>query len=143
MTSSASVRVWSQVFGPKLKIEDFAAVRINWEPTAVNMAALLETMNLTPRSVVFVVDDNPVERAAMKAAFPDIRVLDGDHYYWKRILLWSAETQVAGISAESSRRTEMIQAQTERETTRGQLSREDFLRSLDLTIGLFAIGGPG
>jgi len=73
------------------------------------------------------------------AAFPAIRAFGPNPYVWRRILLWSAETQVATITAESAQRTEMVRAQVERETQRKRLSREDFLASLSLQAVLFAI----
>ena len=80
--------------------EDFAARRINWDTKVDNLGALLKEVNLLPRNVVYI-DDNPVERAAVQAAFPDIRVLGADLYYLRRVLLWSAETQVPVITEES------------------------------------------
>ena len=86
------------------------------------------------RSAVFI-DDNPVERAAVEAAHPDIRTLGSDLYYIRRILLWAAsELQTAGITLESARRTEMIKAQVERETARKAMPREEFLASLHIEI---------
>ncbi len=131
--------IWEKVVGNKLPFDSFAAVRINWNPKVQNVSSILATVNLLPHNVVFV-DDNPVERAAIKAAFPDIRVLNGHHFYWKRTLLWSAETQVTGVTEESARRTEMVRAQAVRESSRSSSSREDFLASLDLKIRLFCVG---
>ena len=69
--------IWRSIVGRALRLEDFAAVRINWTSKAENMADILAAARLLPRSVVFI-DDNPAERAAMQAAFADIRVL-GSH----------------------------------------------------------------
>ena len=87
---------------------------------------ILKAVNLLPSSTLFI-DDNPVERAAVKAAFPEIRVMDAPLAHWRRILLWAPELQRSVITAEASQRTEMIQAQIEREEARQALSREDFL----------------
>jgi FkbH-like protein len=99
-------------------------------------------MNILPRSVVFV-DDNPVERAAMTKAFPSVRVLGRHPYYLRRILLYSAETQVPLVTDESARRTEMIKAQFERESQRTQMSRQDFLREAAPGVRLFSIASTG
>lgn len=125
--------LWPDVLRPIFALSAFASRRINWRPKAENMAELLKETNLLPKNVVFI-DDNPVERAAMKAAWPDIRVL-GDHpYLLRRILLWAPETQVPAISAESDRRTDMIQAQIVRDTARSSMTRETFLAELDVRI---------
>ena len=120
-------KIWPRIFRRGLALSDFAAVKINWLPKTQNMQELLEGINLLPRNVLFI-DDNPVERAAMKDAFPDMRVIGRHPYYLRQTLLWSTETQVPFITTESARRTEMVHAQLEREDQRRQLSREDFLR---------------
>src|SRR5262249_15620249 len=113
--------IWPMIFGERLKLEDFAAIRINWRPKPENMAEILEGMNLLPRNAVFI-DDNPAEREAMLRAFPGIRVLGRHPYYIRRTLLWAPETQVVTVTDESRRRTEMIQAQFTRETQRAAMS---------------------
>ncbi len=53
--------------------DDFAAAGVAWSPKAGNLLALCDTLNLGVDSVVFV-DDNPVERAQMKAHLPAVAV---------------------------------------------------------------------
>ena len=131
-------QIWPAIFGDRLSPDDFAAVAIGWRPKAEAMGEILQGMNLLPRSVVFI-DDNPVERAAMARAFPDMRILGRHPYYLRRILLWSSETQVVSITAESARRTEMIQAQLERESGRRTMTREDFLAEAAPVVSLFEV----
>lgn len=127
--------IWNEFIGQRLKFDDFAVRKINWQPKAENFAEMLEAVNLLPRNVVYI-DDNPAERAAIAGAFPGVRTLGGSPLLWRRILLWSAETQVHQITAESANRTEMVQAQVAREGLRKRLSREEFLASLNLEIWL-------
>ena len=94
---------------------------------------MIAAVNVLPESVVFI-DDNPVERAAVAAALPQVRVLGADVYYLRRVLLWSAQLQTPTLTGESSRRTEMIRAQAERQDEAGRMSRESFLASLDLKV---------
>src|ERR1700691_5372276 len=84
-------------------------------------------------------DDKPVERAAIQEQLPGVRVLGSHLYYLKRILLWSPETQQSIITHESGRKTEMVRAQLERETVRKSLSHEEFLQSLNLRVSLSLI----
>ncbi|HEY1772218.1 MAG TPA: HAD-IIIC family phosphatase [Gammaproteobacteria bacterium] len=128
-------KLWDPIMGVHLSLEDFAALKVNWLPKAENIKELLREMNLLPGNVLFV-DDNPVERASVQAAFPGMRVMGSNPYLWRRILLWSAETQVAGITAESGARTDMMRAQVEREGARQQMSRGDFLASLSLRLAV-------
>jgi HAD superfamily phosphatase (TIGR01681 family) len=100
-------RLWNTLYESRFSIKNFVATRINWEPKATNVAEVIESVNVLPGSVLFV-DDNPAERAAVKAAFPDIRVMGASLVHWRRILLWAPELQQPVITDESSQRTEMI-----------------------------------
>jgi FkbH-like protein len=133
--------LWDDVMLGRLLLEDFAIKKIGWNSKAESLGAIIREANVLPRSVVFV-DDNPVERSAVSSEFPDVRVIGSDHYYMRRVLLWSPETQVAHITDESARRTEMIQAQVEREAVRTRLSRPEFLASLKLKVRLIDVTGP-
>jgi FkbH-like protein len=135
---SRIIDVWDRYLHGRLTFDDFAVRKINWQPKAANLEEILREVNLLPRSVVFV-DDNPAERASIKSIFPDVRVLGSNPLVWRRVLLWSAETQVVSITAESAGRTEMVRAQVEREAQRQQLSREDFLASLAVEVAVHRI----
>jgi FkbH-like protein len=132
-------RIWDRIMMGRLKLSDFASIKINWRQKSDNMREILSEFNLLPRSVVFI-DDNPVERSSMKAAFPEVRTLGRFPYYLRRILLLSPETQVAAISDESARRTEMIQAQIKRDEIQKAVGREEFLQTLALSCGMITIG---
>ncbi len=140
-TESRVRAIFEKVYRNLLSLDDFAILKINWAPKTENIREAMAQANLLPRSVVFL-DDNPNERAAVKLAFPDLRVIEAPLYYWRRILLWSAETQPPAISSESARRTQMVQAQVKREALRAETTHEDFLGGLDLRVSLgFATPG--
>ena len=124
-------KMWAPIMGGRLRLADFVVRKINWRPKADNVEEILEELNLLSGNAVFV-DDNPREREEIRAAFPNIRILGAEPYQLKRVLLWSSETQVAFVSGESSRRTEMVQGQISRERERTKLSRKDFLSDLGL-----------
>lgn len=125
---------WRNVVRPEFfNLNDFASVKINWQPKAENIRAICEEFNIKPKSVVFV-DDNPVERAAVKSALPGIRVIGSNPYLTRRILLWSPETQVATLTDESVRREDMVRGQITREETRATMTREQFLATLGSTL---------
>ncbi|HVH73452.1 MAG TPA: HAD-IIIC family phosphatase [Stellaceae bacterium] len=127
------VPIWEKIYHTRLSLDDFAIRKINWRPKAENFEEILSEANLLPGNVVYI-DDNPIERAAIKTAFPDVRTFGSNPLLWRRILLWSPETQVATVTAESAARTEMIRAQVERELQRKRLSREEFLASLEVEM---------
>jgi FkbH-like protein len=120
-----------RIFEGELELDDFAVRLINSSEKHENMEKLLRYVNLLPGSVVFI-DDNPVERARMANAFPEMRVL-GRYFLWHRHLLLNApETQIRVITEESANRSGAVAAQVEREVIRSSLTDEEFLHSLAL-----------
>lgn len=124
--------IWEEVWGGRLRLDDFSSVRINWRPKVQTVGEIIAEVNVLPDSVVFI-DDNPVERASVAAAYPGIRTLGADLYGVRRTLLWSAETQPAVMTQEAARRGAMVAAQIERDGARKAMSREAFLASLAIT----------
>ena len=124
---------WDEIFQGRLRLEDFASLRINWNPKVQSIREILEETNLLPGNALFI-DDNPVERDAVKREFPEIRTLGEDLYGIREYLLSAPELDVPLITEESGRRTEMIQAQAVREESRRSMSREEFLQSLKLKV---------
>lgn len=130
---------WDDVVDPRfISLDDFASIKVNWEPKAKNIEEICQEFNVKPKSVIFV-DDNPVEREAVASAFPDIRTIGGNPYLTRRILLWAAETQIVRMTTESERREEMIRGQIRREETRSSMSREEFLKSLRCEVAFIEI----
>jgi len=134
------VKNWHDIVQGQIALDDFAAHRINFRSKAENLAELLSAFNLRPQNVVMV-DDNPVERAAIESTLPGVRTLGKQLYYLKRVLLWSAETQTRTITAESARKTAMMHAQLERESVRKTLPLEHFLETLQLRVTVSVIAG--
>jgi FkbH-like protein len=56
-----------------LKLDDFAIKKINWSPKPQNIAEIAADLDLGSDSFVFI-DDNPVERAAVREAMPEVTV---------------------------------------------------------------------
>jgi FkbH-like protein len=130
--------IWDSIWLDRLKLEDFAVIKINWKTKGENVANIIDEAGLLPGNVVFI-DDNPVERALIEQSFPGIRVLGSDPYVLRRILLWSSETQAPSITDVSSRRTELVQVRASVEKLRSKLSREQFLNTLNLRLSVFEI----
>jgi FkbH-like protein len=136
-------RMWDNAVRPAFaNLGDFVSVKINWRTKAENILEICQELSLRPKSVVFV-DDNPVERAAVKAAIPEIRVIGANPYLTRRILLWSPETQVASVTDESTRREDMIRTQIFREEERKTLSRDEFLASLNCRVAFVEVRDAG
>jgi FkbH-like protein len=56
-----------------LRKGDFAAMKINWSAKARNIAELAQDLDIGMDSIVFI-DDNPVEREAIRTALPEVTV---------------------------------------------------------------------
>ncbi len=57
-----------------LRLEDFAAVRINWEPKPGNLQSIAAELNIGVDALVFV-DDSPVECAMMRELLPEVETV--------------------------------------------------------------------
>ena len=125
--------VFEMITRSELLLSDFCAIKINWKPKIENMAELLEEVGLLSKSVIYI-DDNPVERAAMQAQFPEIRTLGSHPYYLRRIMLGAPELQVPYITTESINRTKMVQSQVVRERQKREMPREEFLATLGVKV---------
>jgi FkbH-like protein len=126
---------WHTIVQGQMALTDFAVHKINFRSKVENLAEILREVNLRPQNAVMI-DDHPVERAAIQAGLPGVRVLGSHLYYLKRILLWSPETQQPVITREAGRKTEMVHAQLQRESARTTLSHQEFLQTLGLRVSL-------
>lgn len=125
---------WSRAIPAQwLTLDHFVFKEINFEPKAQNIGRMIGQASLTARSVVFV-DDNPVEREAVRAALPGVRAIGANPFVTRRILLWSPETQVLRLTRESAAREVMMHQQQQRELERGATSRTEFLEGLGCRV---------
>lgn len=119
-----------------LKREHLAALRVNWEPKAQNIVELSRELNLGLESFVFL-DDNPVERAAVQRALPDVIVPDigSDPSTYAGALRRLAQLERLSVSFEDLARTQMYAQERERQGIEARAeSMEDFLASLDVRV---------
>jgi FkbH-like protein len=129
-------KAWKQFYESRFPMKNFISVKTNFTPKYLQMKEILAEANLTAESVLFI-DDNPVERAEMKAAYPKMRVLHGFHYYWRKVIMLAAETQVASFTKESLDRTELIKKQLElKKQLEESESRESFLSALEIKVDI-------
>ncbi|MCP4138109.1 MAG: HAD-IIIC family phosphatase [bacterium] len=126
-----------------LKKEDFAAMKINWNLKAQNIADLAEELNLGLDSFVFI-DDNPVERDSVKSELPQVQVADFPEDTSEMELL-ATELSFDNFfylksSEEDKKKTEMYRQNAERATDmKSSASFEGFLKSLNSTIRVWSI----
>jgi FkbH-like protein len=119
-----------------LREQDFVGWKINWKDKARNVAELTQSLNLGLQSVVFI-DDNPVERARVREALPEVYVPE-----WPREEFLYASTlrnlrcfDAPALSREDIERTRMYGEETQREALRQQLgSIEEWLKTLGIKV---------
>jgi len=112
-----------------LRKNDFAGWRINWNDKAQNIADLMKELNLGLDSAVFL-DDNPVERARIAAALPDVMVpgLPKDKMLYPSALHRLDCFDSPTVSTEDRKRAAFYSAERERRTN---FMRADDVGSLD------------
>jgi FkbH-like protein len=123
-----------------LKREHFAHIAANWEPKPANLRAIASALNIGVDSLVFI-DDNPVERAAVRAELPMVEVVElpADPLGYLAALAGVAALDQPRLLVEDRQRAEMVQHDALRKAAATQAtSLEDFLTSLEMTaeVGL-------
>ncbi len=119
-----------------LKEEHFAAMRINWQNKAANIAELAKEINIGLDSMVFF-DDNPVERSIVTQAHPEVLVVDlpKNSRLYRETLENLDVFDVLSLTKEDMARGEMYVGKRKRaELETSVESIEDFLRTLDLKV---------
>jgi FkbH-like protein len=125
-----------------LQLEDFAAFRASWDPKGAVVLAIAEELNIGVDSLVFL-DDNPVEREAVRQAAPSVEVIQ----LGESAAEFVAQLDVAGwfdtvaLASEDLERTAMFRDNARRaDVERNAASFEEFLASLEMKaeIGPFS-----
>ena len=128
--------VFNQRTDMPLRREHLAAQRINWEPKPDNLRALAAQFNVGLDSFVFL-DDNPIECAAVRAACPEVTVLQlpGQQERIPAFLdsLWIFDR--AAATREDRTRNQWYHSSSDREALRATApTLQDFLAGLQLRI---------
>jgi FkbH-like protein len=117
-----------------IKWNDLAAVRINWKPKSVNLRSIADELNIGVDSLVLF-DDNPVERAEVRAGIPTVGVVEvpADPVHYRRALMESGYFDQVGLSAEDFDRADMYRTdRARRDLEHTAQSVEEFLRNLEM-----------
>jgi len=117
-----------------LRLDDFAAVAVNWSDKASNLRRLAGQLNLDLSSFVFV-DDNPAERDLIRRELPMVTVVDlpEDPAYYRRAVDALHLFDSAYVSADDLKRAASYVARrqaVELQSGAGDLS--SYLESLDM-----------
>jgi FkbH-like protein len=122
----------------RLRPESFAASRIDWNPKPDNARAIAEDLNIGLDALVFV-DDNPVERDAMRTLAPSVATVElpvEPAGYATRLAARGYFSTLTG-TAEDRGRTEMYRSQVQRkEFARGTATLEEYLSGLESRLSV-------
>lgn len=119
-----------------LRQKDFVGWRINWEDKAKNVVNLISDLNLGLQSVVFI-DDNPVERARVREALPEVFVPEWpeDKMLYADTLLGLRCFDAPSVSKEDIGRTKMYVANRQREDLKKEIgSLDEWLKTLCMKV---------
>ena len=118
-----------------LTLDDFAALKVNWNEKAQSLRELASELSLGLDSFVFV-DDNPVEAEAIRQQLPEVAVIEAPvQDPWKLLDLLAEQPffDVLRVTADDQNRLTDYKAQAQRadlEATAG--GRDEFLASLGI-----------
>ena len=119
-----------------LRLEDFAAWRVNWDDKAANVRALVTELNLGLQSTVFI-DDNPIERSRVRQALPEVLVPEWpeDTLYYRRALQALTCFDAPTITEEDLERTRLYVTERQRAAAREESQTfDEWLRSLETRV---------
>jgi len=119
-----------------LRLEDFAGLKINWQDKAQNTIDLVSDLNLGLQSVVFI-DDNPVERARVREALPEVFVPEWpeNKMLYKSALLSLRCFDTPSITKEDFERTGMYVSERQRSSLKRNVSSlDEWLKSLKIKV---------
>ena len=122
-----------------LRKADFAGWRINWKDKAQNIYDLIQELNLGLQAAVFL-DDNPVERARVAEAFPEVLVpeMPKDKMFYAQVLRKLACFDTPALSHEDRSRALMYNTERGRREALQESkmvgSLDDWLHKLEVTV---------
>ena len=123
-----------------LSRSDITHFEIHWESKVESIKRIAQTLDIGLDSLVFV-DDSLKEIAEVSARLPEVTcIVVPEELADLPSLLASTELfDVAEITDEDRRRTEMITANIARKQTQSTMSEEEFRQSLGLEIDVFTV----
>ena len=134
-------RVFREHPGMLLRLEDFAAIRIGWEPKSASVAAIAAELNLGTDSFVFV-DDSPVELADVGHAHPGVLLFPVPAQPRRlaemldRCWLFAPRA----VSVEDGRRSALYEDERRRQQVRASFGDlHAYLRNLDIRVAFLPV----
>ena len=127
--------------GMQFRSSDIVAHRINWRPKWENIQEIADELNVGVESMLYV-DDNPVEREAVRRSLPGIRIVDlpSDPAGFAETLLASPWLEAVSVTAEDRKRVASYRARRQVEQLRSKAGNlQDFFLSLNMKLRFKAL----
>jgi FkbH-like protein len=128
--------------GMLLRPHHFAAMRVDWGDKAESLRAIAAELNVGTEALAFL-DDNPVERARVRAELPEVTVIDipDDPIGYARAVRDHPVFERLTLVEEDRQRTRYYALQQQRAALERQVvSVEDFYRSLQMEVDVRPVG---
>ncbi len=137
------LELWQKNEAIILKQENISAWRINWESKVQNIQEIADELNIGLDSMIFI-DDNPVEREAMKAFLPQVSVPDfpNQPYLLQDFFntVYNTYFQAYSITLEDTQKTQQYLDNTQRIVAKKTFeSIDQYLESLEIEIKIQTI----
>jgi len=119
--------------GMLVRAKHFSAMRVNWTDKAQNLREIAQELKVGIDALAFL-DDNPFEREQVRAALPEVTVIDlpKNPLEYASAVRNCAAFERLTLSSEDQQRTEMYAAQKQRAGAEQTFqSKEDFFRFLE------------
>jgi FkbH-like protein len=119
-----------------LREKHFAAMRINWNNKASNLAEIASELNIGTDSLVFF-DDDPANRQLVRELMPEVEVpeMPSDPVYYPSVLQNMVHFNTLNLTEEDYKKGEMYYTEKQRKSLQNtSFSQDDFVRSLDLKL---------
>jgi FkbH-like protein len=119
-----------------LKLDDLAVFQANWQDKASNLEAIAKTLNIGVDALVLL-DDNPAERAQLRAALPMVAVpeLPDDPAWFPWMLSAAGYFEAVGFSEEDRLRAAAYASDARRaEVMASVRDLGDYLTSLEMRL---------
>ncbi|MBU2699194.1 FkbH-like protein [Sporomusaceae bacterium BoRhaA] len=122
---------------------DFAVIKVNWQDKVDNIQSIAQELNIGLDSIVFV-DDNPVERDAIKQLLPEVSVPDFPQDTTQLenfgVKLWEDYFFALELSEEDRSKTVLYQQNHQRaEALKHAVDMGDYLQSLATVISIWPV----
>lgn len=115
-----------------LTLDDFVTHRIDWNDKTENIRSIASELGFALDAFLFI-DDNPVERHRIRQFLPEVETWGEDLIGLRRALLEDPRLQVARVTEESARRTELVKAQLDRQRLQaGAADENSYIASLEI-----------